>query len=150
MPAPIVVQMKMTGLRELGEALEKQPREIGRNIMRKGLKRAAGLWREEMKNTVRRGFHVFGSKSAGRSREWGFLAGHIGMKVSLRGDELQGSIAVGPVKKGFWALFLEFGTSTMPAFPFIRQAFETRKAAVLDKFIETIRAELAKLKAKNV
>jgi HK97 gp10 family phage protein len=148
MPAPIVIETKITGLRELGEALETQPREIGRNIMRKGLKRAAGLWREEMKNTVRRGFHVFDAKGD-RSREWGFLADHIGMKVSLRGDELQGSIAVGPVKKGFWAMFLEFGTSKMPAFPFIRQAFETRKAAVLDKFVDTIREELAKLKAKN-
>jgi HK97 gp10 family phage protein len=141
----LIVEVKITGLRELQEVLEQQTKNVAKDIIRKGLKKAAGLWREEMKTRVARGWHVFQSASKGRSREWGFLAGHIGMKTSVRGDEFEGTCHVGPVKKGFWSLFLEFGTARMAARPFIRPAFEARKFAVLEKFTSTVREEIAKL-----
>jgi hypothetical protein len=153
MADPIVVQVKIKGLEELAEALEKQPREVAKKIMKTGLKRAAGLWREEMIRTVQRGWHVFSEKHSkgGRTREYGFLAQHIGLRAVLRGDELAGIVTVGPVKKGFWSLFMEFQSpgAHNPAPPFIRPAYETKKLAVRDKFIETIREQLKKIKAKK-
>jgi HK97 gp10 family phage protein len=140
-----VVEFKITGGKELYEALEEQPKRVAKEIIRAGLKQAAGLWREEMRNRVVRGWHVFESARKGRSREYGFLAGHIGMKTSVRGDELEGTCGVGPVKKGFWDLYLEFGNAHQAPQPFIRQAFETRKQEVLDKFISVCREKLEKL-----
>jgi hypothetical protein len=153
MAGPIVVQVKIEGLAELAEALEKQPREVAKKIIRTGLKRAAGLWREEMIRTVKRGWHVFAEKHSkgGRTREYGFLAQHIGLRASLSSDELAGIVTVGPVKKGFWSLFMEFQSpgAHNPAPPFIRPAFEAKKFAVRDKFIDTVREQLAKIKAKQ-
>ena len=141
----VVVEVKVSGGAELFEALEKAPREVAKAIIRAGLRSAAGIWRGEMKTRVARGWHVFKSSLLGRSREWGFLAGHIGMKVRVTGDELEGSCQVGPVKKGFWALFLEFGTAHMPAQPFIRPSFETRRQEVLDRFTTVCKEKLEKL-----
>jgi HK97 gp10 family phage protein len=139
-----VVEVKISGGRELYEMLEERPKRIAKAIIRKALKRAAGIWRGEMKDRVAQGWHVWKSSTKGRSREWGFLRGHIGMKLSVRGDELEGSCAVGPVKKGFWAQFLEFGRSDQAAQPFIRPAFESRKEDVLAEFISTAQEELEK------
>jgi len=139
-----VVEVKIEGANELFEQLEARPAKIAKAIIRNCLRKAGGIWRGEMKARVARGWHVFQSSAKGRSREWGFLAGHIGMKVSVRGDELEGTCSVGPVKKGFWALFLEFGTANMAAQPFIRPAFEARKQEVLDKFISSAKEELQK------
>jgi HK97 gp10 family phage protein len=140
---PRVVEVKITGAAELYEALERAPHEIAKKIIREGLKRAAGLWREEMVARVARGWHHW--KNQPGVQEWGFLSEHIGMKATVRGDELEGSCQVGPVKKGFWSSFLEFGTSRMSAQPFIRQSFEARKEDVLEEFIKTCREKLALL-----
>jgi len=142
---PNLVEVKITGGRELFEALEARPSRVAKNIIRKCLKKAAGIWRGEMRQTVAQGPHVWkGSAKTGRSREFAFLRDHIGMKVSVRGDELEGSCAVGPVKKGFWAQFLEFGRSDQAAQPFIRPAFESKVRDVLAKFVETAKEELDK------
>ena len=140
-----VITVKIEGGRELYEQLEQRPLRIAKAIIRKGLKKAAGIWRGEMRQRVAQGWHVWkGSGRTGRSREFAFLRDHIGMKVSVRGDELEGTCAVGPVKKGFWAMFLEFGTSRQPAQGFIRKSFDARGQEVLDKFTQTCREELAK------
>lgn len=142
---PNLVEVKITGGRELFEALEERPPRIAKAIIRKCLRAAAGIWRGEMRDTVPQGPHVWkGSSRTGRSREFAFLRDHIGMKVSVRGDELEGSCAVGPVKKGFWAQFLEFGRSDQAAQPFIRPAFESKVRDVLEKFTEKAKEELDK------
>jgi HK97 gp10 family phage protein len=143
-----VVEIKITGTAELEAALESFPRTMAKAIVKKALKSAAGIWQQEMKAKVRQGWHVWkiteykGAKYKGRSREWGALSRLIGIKVSVRGDELGGTATVGPVKKGFWALFLEFGTKRMGARPFIRPAFDSRANDVLNKYIEVARTEL--------
>lgn len=140
-----VVEVKITGGQELFEMLEERPPRVAKAIIRKALRAAAGIWRGAMVEKVAQGWHVWkGSSKTGRSRDFAFLHGHIGMKLSVRGDELEGTCSVGPVKKGFWASFLEFGTSRQAAQPFIRPAFDGYKDAVLDKFTEKCREELNK------
>jgi HK97 gp10 family phage protein len=139
-----VVEVKIEGGKELFEALENRPPATAKAIIRKALTKAAGIWRGEMKLRVAQGWHVFASTKRGRSREWGFLYQHMGMKTSVRGDELEGTCQVGPVKKGFWALFLEFGTSRQAPQPFIRKSFDSKKDEVLDTFTSEARLELIK------
>lgn len=151
-----VFKFKVEGLAELQRRLEELPRKAGREIMRKGLKSAAGLWREEMVRRVVRGWHVWatgqrkykGQKLSGRSREYAVLSKTIGMKLKLQSDELAGTIAVGPARISFWSLFLEFGTrggtigGPMAPQPFIRPTFDSAGQKVAANFKETITAEL--------
>jgi HK97 gp10 family phage protein len=145
---PKVVTFKMHGTAELYEALEKQPPLVAKAIIRKALRAAARIWWAEMKIRVRRGWHVFkttevkGKRYQGREREYGYLQQHMAIKISTRGDELGGVAQVGPVRGCFWSAFLEFGTSKMRAFPFIRVSFESRKQDVADAYAETARQEL--------
>lgn len=137
-----IVSVKISGVEQLAEALERKPLAAAKAVVRKCLRAGARVFWQEMRQRVRRGWHVFGGKDGGRSREFGFLADHIGIKISVRGDELGGTAHVGPVKKGFWDLFLEFGTRKMAAVPFIRPAFESRKQDALDKYVSTARESL--------
>jgi HK97 gp10 family phage protein len=143
---PDVVEVKIKGARELIEALEQLPKQVAKDIIRAGLRASAGIWRGEMRDRVVRGWHVWkGGRRTGRSREFGFLHDHIGMKTSVRGDELEGTCMVGPVKKGFWSLFLEFGNSHQGPQPFIRQSYEDKKDEVLAKFVSVCKEKLEKL-----
>jgi HK97 gp10 family phage protein len=142
------VEFKITGTAELAHALENLPRQVARDIVRKNLGRAAKPWQVEMKSKVRQGWHVWKStivgkaRYGGRSREYGVLSRLIGIRVHLDSDQLGGTAQVGPVKKGFWALFLEFGRKGGRKFPFIRPAFDSKKDAVLALYAEGLRSEL--------
>jgi HK97 gp10 family phage protein len=48
-----------------------------------------------------------------------------------------------------WWWWVEFGTSKLPAKPFLRPAFESQKVAALEKFKKTVAAEIDTLFAKH-
>src|SRR5262249_16841850 len=130
-----LVSVKVTGLKELQAALENIPRNIARRLLREVLRKAAGIWREEMSLRAPRLSEVKLATNAKNVRIPGDLARHIGMKVKVNSG-LEGEVQVGPVKRVFWALFLEFGTRKQSARPFIRPAFEAKRGDVLTRFIE--------------
>lgn len=148
----IEATVKLSGFSELAEVLETRPRRAAQAVMRKGLKKSAGLWREEMSRLVAKGFHVFstgkgarkykGQKLEGRTREFGVISKTIGMKLRLDSDEIGGTIDVGPAKVGFWAQWLEFGRAGQGKAPFIRPAYDGKAIDVLETFKSTIREEL--------
>ena len=132
---PNIVEVKITGLAELEEKLERLPIRVSRRILRTGLLAAAFVWVREMEARARQGWHHGQGKGAGK--QFGVLAKNIVTRATVKSD-LEGSVGVGPAKGAFWSKFLEFGTSKMQAFPFIRAAFEARKQDVLEEFaIET-------------
>lgn len=145
---PDGVQFKMAGTRELQESLETLPYLVARSIVKKSLGRAVRPWQAEMKTKVRQGWHVWKStivgraRYGGRSREFGVLSRLIGIRVRLNPDELGGTAQVGPVKKGFWALWMEFGRRGGRKFPFIRPAFDSKKSEVQTLYAAGIRSEL--------
>jgi HK97 gp10 family phage protein len=149
---PDGVSVTVKGAAELEDALARLPLIAAKAIVKVALVAAGKIFLDEMKARVRRGFHVFksgqgkykGQRLKGRTREYGVLSRAMGETVVVASDGLGGIVKVGPRKKAFWALFLEFGTARSPAFPFIRPAFETKKQAVLEKFIDTCREELNK------
>lgn len=149
MSGPLVdVHVELRGLDKLEVALEQQPRNVAKKVIRNSLRTAVRPWWEEMGGRVRKGWHVFRaalSKGKGRTREFGFIGTHIGIKTRVNADELSGTASVGPVRKGFWSLFLEFGTSKTRPYPFIRASYEARKQDVLDRYTEQLRAQLKDL-----
>ncbi|HEY0701264.1 MAG TPA: HK97-gp10 family putative phage morphogenesis protein [Candidatus Acidoferrales bacterium] len=153
-----VVEVKITGLDQIEEMLERAPLRAAKAIMRNALRAAGRIWQQEIAARVRRGPH-HGDKA--HQVEFGILANHVSLSTHING-ELEGSVSVGFSSKLYWAKFLEFGTgprirrpkgtsrkaatsgNRMPAFPFIRQSGEAKKQEVLDKFIERTREALEK------
>ena len=62
----------------------------------------------------------------------------------VKGKVINGKIQIGPSQQGpaFRAHFLEFGTSKMPARPFMRPAFEQEKSTIEKIMAEEIRRGL--------
>lgn len=136
-----VISVQVQGLADLEAKLESVPLKIAQAILRRAVKAGAEVFRGEMQSRVH--------------RATGFLAAHIGVRTSTRG--LAGTALIGaqtinyptrPSKRGpgqtisaaTVARFLEFGTRKMHAFPFVRQAFESRKQDALGVFITEAKA----------
>lgn len=144
-----MLKFKVTGLRELGEAL----RQYGPNLARRALPRAtyeaAQVFREEafrlapvsaldkphMRNALSTfkgrgtgpfqaayGVGIRGRKlSKGEKKALRFLRSKTDKPVNLKGDPY------------YWR-FLEFGTSKMVPRPFMRPAFESKVSEALERF----------------
>ena len=153
---PEVLQFKIEGLAELTEKLENLPHKAAQTILRTAMKEAAQIWEEEMRLTVRQGWHHSrrGGQAVGRKavagseveRDFGVIADNL-ITTSVEHSDLNGYAKVGPAKevgdlKIFWARYLEFGTRKMSPRSFMVPAFETRKQDVLDEFIYEARAAL--------
>lgn len=54
---------------------------------------------------------------------------------------------VGYKKHAFWGLFIEKGTSKMPARPFLRPALDTKGKEAVDIFADKLRVEIDKVTA---
>ena len=135
-----VVEVKLTGWRELQEKLETLPEKAARRTLKTAATNAARIWRDEMKRTVLRGWHRWRKKDH-RAPEFGFLSRNIVTRGRATRD-LEAYVEVGPRKLGFWARYLEFGTKKMGAKPFIRPAFESRKQDVLEEFKKQLKEGL--------
>lgn len=140
------IEFKLTGLAELDRALRELPVKASKQIIRTEAKAAVEPWAEEMRNTVRRGPHVFRSghglrkrDQAGLEKVFGFIADNIVTRVRVNSD-FEAIVKVGPPGRGFWAIMLEFGARQMKhRYPFVRPAFETRKTEVLDRYTRGVR-----------
>lgn len=152
---PEIVSFKISGGEELARALESKPPAAAKKIIRVALRAAVVPWRDEMVARVRKGWHVFSSAldarglhargghgQGGREREFGVISQNIRVAANIDGSGYAGQAAVFPAKRGFWSIFLEFGTKHARAFPFIRAAFEARKQEVLNRFIDEAREQL--------
>jgi HK97 gp10 family phage protein len=53
-----------------------------------------------------------------------------------------GVAVIGPGAEFYYSHFVEFGTSKLPAKPFMGPSFERKKEAAKDKMAEVIRGEL--------
>jgi HK97 gp10 family phage protein len=137
-----IVTLRMEGLADLQEKLTQLPPRAAKRALRVGLLAAAEIWRREMETRVIHGWHHFrGKAGSAQAPVFGYLSQNISVQARITND-LAGEIFVGPMKKGFWARFLEFGTRKMAARPFIVPSFEARKNDVLEEFAIETRAAL--------
>lgn len=141
--------LKIEGLDELCRDLERAPLVASREIMHSGLGKAVEPWRDEMEARVPKGPHHFkkGSKIRGKKIRTaaetvvGFVSKHIGITARANND-LDGEAQVGVKRQGFWARFLERGTSRMRARSFALPAAQTKERDVVNNLINFIRDAL--------
>lgn len=149
------IKVTISGADQLADALQSGPPAVAAQIIRKSLRSAVEPWRRQMIDRVRRGWHVFSStrirglkgvrgRFAGRSREFGVISRNIRVALQIGAGGFEGSAAVYPSRRGYWAKFLEFGTKKMGRFPFVVPAYESGKNQVLDGFIASIKDQLRK------
>lgn len=129
MPSNFEVQ----GLESLMSKLENMGK-TGVKIENEALQKAAEPILEDAKNSA--------PVRTGRLRD--------GLKISKVKNSKDGKyVLVGTDKKDkdapFWATFIEFGTSKMPAQPFLRPAYERNKKQVIDILKEEIQKGLKDL-----
>jgi len=111
-----------------GEDLAAQLRRLGASVRKKALigvlKTAAvpiqGRAAELAPLDPRGQVHIKESIQVSVANQIGSMAG--GQWAAA--DEFQAAVAVGPSRKGFYGLYLEYGTVKMSARPFLRPAFD--------------------------
>ena len=140
----VQVHVNITGLDELYAKLTSLPLQLSKKIMRMALRSAVLPWLNEMQTSA----HKF----------TGWMASQFTIRTSVRGDELEGTAKVAirnkqnPARIGHEKhvpgaanelLWNEFGTVKMAAQPVMRPAFESKKDAVLQAFIDKVQSLLA-------
>lgn len=161
------VKIEIKGLQEINQAMLALPKRMDKKLLDQGLIEGAKLIRDDararvpllrapdarrLRGTIQR------SIRAGRVRPeqyaatvwvrvWPLSKRSVANFKKRRG---KGGGGDNPNDPFYWA-FVEFGTSKMPARPFLRPAFESRKGAAVTKAIETLRplveTEIARLGA---
>jgi HK97 gp10 family phage protein len=146
-----VVSVKVEGLAELEERVRTVPVKIAKAVVRRGLEASGEVIRFAMFTRAK--------------RATGFLAAHIATKTKVSSSEFAGTVSIGVLQVNYpfnersaalpstarkstrarkrrtvyastVARYLEFGTRKMPAFPFMRTAFESSKDDALTRFAD--------------
>jgi HK97 gp10 family phage protein len=143
------VTVKVSGLEELEEKLYDMPSKFARQAMRKALRPAADVWKDEI--------------AARAPEKTGWLKSQAAVSIKLSAKEESGTALVGFTKKqnpaligkekhvpsaaneAFW---YEMGTRHQPARPFIRPAFDALKSTVLDTFITKLKEAFSEVFGK--
>jgi HK97 gp10 family phage protein len=158
------VTMKITGAKEIADALRKLPEKMDRKVLEDGLLTGARLIRDDAKARapllqVPDARRVRGALrkaiQAIRARPEGFAAQVVVKVRRLTGRQIAnfkrktGKGSAANPNDVFYASFIEFGTSKMAARPYLRPAFQSMKekavAAAIARFRERIQAEVVKL-----
>lgn len=134
------VTVQIRGLEDVEAKLYDLPSKFAKLVMRRALRPAANIWKEEI--------------AARAPEKTGFLKTQAAISIKLSAKEEAGAALVGFTKKqnpalvgkkahvpsaGNEAFWYELGTSNQPARPFIRPAFESKKTQVLDVFIAKLK-----------
>lgn len=155
------VTVEVKGLDELQRKLEEMAPAVAKKVIRTTLREVGQGLAERMAAAAPKG-----------PPDPGFLSEHFGVKVGYaRGGDLAGSAYVGPQGRMYYpdrgelsrglatgkyahkggvvpvasvARFLEFGTSKMPAHPFMTAAFDGYEDEALEQIIADIKEEIVK------
>lgn len=113
-----------------GEELFQAMTARGEKFAKKGLRAALYAGSEVLRKAI---------GSFCTAKRTGFLAEHIGAKTTISSKQEAGITQVGPVRKAFYAGWIEFGRKKQSARPFIRPAFDANKDRALDAFTNKLR-----------
>ena len=163
--------LKIEGMEKLQEALQRFPRDVCRRLFNQALYQAGKVWQAEATRTAPQLQALKMSEYRKYVRIPGYLARHIGIKVSTSSDIVQGNIKVGPLKSAFWGLFMEIGrkaasghvisrgtrkgrrtmaASFMQARHWFSRAHEAVKEKVVARFVEAGQQIVAEEAKKHV
>lgn len=148
------MQIKVEGLAELAKALKALPPEIaGKNggPLRKAIGRAAVVIRDDARRrapvdtgNLRDNIIAVRKRKSPQGTEGYFVEVRRKRRkyANTRANRRKGRVGKTYENLGeaYYGMFVELGTAKMPAQPFLRPAFESKKAEA----VETFRVELAK------
>lgn len=117
--------MKLDGMAELQRQIKQMDKKISDSTTEKALQQSAGLLKEKIETTAP------------------YRKGTLSESI-IMSDVKDGQINVGPDQQGkaFYGHFLEFGTSKMPAQPFMGPVYENNKTKVQEIMTDVIKKEL--------
>jgi HK97 gp10 family phage protein len=118
--AAVEMSVQIKGLKELGQALKTLPPQLERTALRVGAREAAKVLQDGMSRRAPRGDpeqpNLADEIVVTTATEMNIAAAHFGRVPYAK---------VGPSRRAFYALFLEFGTVHMAAQPFMRPTVES-------------------------
>lgn len=131
-------ETKVVGLAQLEAQLSELPSKLAKRIVRSALQNAGAILQQEM-----------GVRAPRRAEGGGYLTTHIGVSVSLSGENA-GTAKVAPTQGAYYGLMQELGFTTVsgthvPPQPFMRPAFEAKQDECLKAIIEEIHTGLAEV-----
>jgi len=139
------VTMQIEGLKELAEKLHAMGPDIARNALKGAVGSAARLIRDEAKATnpddtgrTDRALYAKLIKEESSAHQATYKVG-----VRSGGRERRKN------RDAFYWRFIEFGTSKMPARPFMRPAFEKLKGACVDLIAKRIAARIKRFERRG-
>jgi HK97 gp10 family phage protein len=153
------METEVSGLRELGEALQAFGPTLARKYLAKAVYTAADVIRDDAfsrapfrTGNLRAHIAIFRRQATDNVAEYdvGVRPIRLNAKVKKVLRILRRSTGRRTAIQGdpyYWR-FLEFGTSRMAARPFLRPAFEAQKGKALDKFRESLAVGVEKAAAE--
>lgn len=126
--------VRIEGLRELGAALRELDSRVQKRIARSATAAGARVIVTDAKSRVR----VDTGKVKKNIRYANLKPDQPGLQESAVGVRVKGKTA----DSAFYWRFLEFGTAKMPAKPFLRPAFESKKVEASERIKEQLKKRL--------
>lgn len=148
--------VKIDGLAEIKRKLDKLPERIGRNAMRRSLRKGANVIRDAARNNAKaiddpetreQIWKNIAVQSGGAKRER--LIGGVMMRVGVMGGAkpTSGDNGTPGGNTTHWR-FIELGTSQVAAQPFLTPAGNERAGAALDAIVQDMTKQIDKELAK--
>ena len=140
---PSAMSVEVTGLKELAEKLAQMGPRLERNGLRAAVSAGAEVIRKEARarapvatGTLRRAFYKKQIREqSGQKQQTFFVGVRSGKRYAPKGQDAY-----------YWR-FQEFGTAKMPARPFLRPAFESKKNEAVEAMKKKLRDRIEQLAA---
>lgn len=134
-----MIEIKISGLKELKDALQKLPERVQKRVLRGATMAGAQVIKKAAKQRAPVGT-VPHKDAKGRTIAPGNLRKSIIARAKKGASKTSVTVSVGPSSRGFYGMFHEFGTSKMAARPFLRPAFDDNKERAVEAIKERLSA----------
>lgn len=124
---------KIEGLEQLISKLNSLPDKLEKKVVRTAVRKGAILIRNKAREKAPTGTGTLKKSIKIRSNRAG--NGVVSFKIGPTNDKKKGTDI-------FYGRFQEFGTSKMPAHPYMRPAYDESESEVLDAVINEIKSKL--------
>ena len=139
-----MIKVRLEGIEELKKIFKQLDREVKKQIYEKAVQEGAEMVVQTAKAKVpvdtgalKESIKIIESKAG----EKGSFS-KVGSDIAIHKRD-----AVTRQAHGYYSFFTEYGTSRMPARPFIRPALDENSQKIKDKFIEVLKSEVERYNA---
>ncbi|URJ84950.1 HK97 gp10 family phage protein [Pasteurella multocida] len=151
------VTVKIKGLKQLQQAMDSLGRKTSNRIAVKAMRKGGAIVRDKARQnapvlkenvshrragTLRKAISTRTKVSRGGKTHTYIWVKGLSIKQVLKFKDKTGKAGAYNPKDPFYWRFVEFGTSKMPAQPFLRPAFEQTKRQATKEIIETLHKEI--------